>query len=81
MELIPPQVVRIELNRWWYMPFSEHPWFLIGVLVAIALFATVCALSTQVIFGRNFASVLMGPAIAVIAVIVFWRLHRPASPK
>ena len=64
------------LGGWWDMTFFDHPfWFIIGVLIAIALFATVSALTIQNAFGQNLASVLVGPAIAVIAVLIFYRLQ------
>jgi len=63
------------------MTFSDRPWFIIGVLIAIALFATVSALTIQIAFDRNLASVLTGPAIAVIAVIAFYRLQGRAPHK
>jgi hypothetical protein len=63
------------------MHFFQRPWFTLGVLVAIALFATVCALIVETAFGKTLATLLVGPAIAVLGVITFsfWRgreLHK-----
>jgi hypothetical protein len=49
----------------------EYPWFTLGVLIAIALFATDSALTGQIVFGRNLATVLVGPTIAMTGVIAF----------
>jgi hypothetical protein len=70
-----------KLSRWWKMHFFQRPWFTLGVLVAIALFATVCALIVETAFGKTLATLLVGPAIAVLGVITFsfWRgreLHK-----
>jgi len=61
------------------MHYFDHPWFTLGVLIAIALFSTVSALTIQIIFGRNLASVFVGPAIAIIAVIAFYGVRGRAS--
>jgi hypothetical protein len=53
------------------MYIFDHRWFTLGALIAIALFATVCALTIQIIFGRNLVTLLAGPAISIVAAIVF----------
>lgn len=63
------------------MTFSNRPCFIIAVLIAIALFATVSALTIQITSDRNLASVLVGPAIAVSAMIIFYRLQGRALHK
>jgi hypothetical protein len=63
------------------MPFSDRPWFLLGLLIVISLFATVSALTIQIALGRNFTTVLIGPVIAVIAVLAFYRLQGAGSQK
>jgi hypothetical protein len=63
------------------MHFFDRPWFTLGVLIAIALFATISALTLQIAFGRNVASMLVGPAIAVFGVIIFYHSQGRASHK
>jgi hypothetical protein len=63
------------------MPFIESPLVLAGVVVYIALSAVAWALPTQIIVGRILTSSLVGPAIAFIVVIFFWRLQKAGSPK
>ena len=81
MEPFPVPAVREERGRWWDMHFFDRPWFTLGVLIAIALFATISALTLQIAFGRNIASMLVGPAIAVFGVIIFYRSQGRASHK
>jgi hypothetical protein len=54
------------------MHFFQNPWFTLGVLVAIALFATVCALIVETAFGQTLITLLVGPALAVFGVITFY---------
>ena len=49
----------------------DQPWFTLGVLVAISLFATVTALAIQYFAGKSLASILIGPFVAAVAVFVF----------
>jgi hypothetical protein len=61
------------------MRFFQRPWFTLAVLVAISLLATVCALMIETAFGKTLSTLLVGPAIAVLGVITFWRgreLHK-----
>jgi hypothetical protein len=51
------------------MRYYDHLWSTLSVLIAIPLFATVIALTTQIIFGRNFATLFVGPAIAIVSII------------
>jgi hypothetical protein len=53
------------------MHYFDHRWFTFGILIAIALFATVSALANRILFARHFATVLVGPVIAAVAVIAF----------
>jgi hypothetical protein len=61
------------------MHFFQRRWFTLRVLVAIALFATVCPLMVEIAFGKTLATLLVGPAIAVLGVITFslWRRREP----
>jgi len=43
--------------------------------------ATVYALTTQIALGRDFATVMIGPVIAGIAVLAFYILQGGASQK
>ena len=63
------------------MRYFDHLWFTLGVLIAIALFATVIALASQTIFGRNFATVFVGPAITIVSIIAFMRVHPRGAHK
>ena len=56
------------------MPSPGPNWFMLGVLVAICLFATVSALAIQSLVGKSAASIAIGPIIVVAAVLIFsWR--------
>ena len=48
-----------------------NSWFTVGILFAIALAATVSALALQELFGRSLSWVLVGPLIAVAAVLIY----------
>jgi hypothetical protein len=61
------------------MHHFDYPWFTFGVLIAIALLATVSALTSQTIFGKTLATVLVGPALATVGVIHFFRVEGRAS--
>jgi len=52
-----------------------HTW----CLIAIALLATVNALTSQTIFGKTLATVLVGPALAAVGDIHFLRVEGRAS--
>jgi hypothetical protein len=49
----------------------EYPRFTLSVLIAIALFAAVSALTGKTVFGRSLATVLVGPTIAIAGVFAF----------
>jgi len=72
---------RGALSEGWDMDFLDHPWFTLGVLLGIALFATVSALTVQIFFGRHIGSVLVGPVIAISGVLAFCYLQRNAGHK
>jgi hypothetical protein len=67
------------LSRWWDMHHFDYPWFTHVVLIAIALLATVNALTSQTIFGKTLATVLVGPALAAVGDIHFLRVEGRAS--
>lgn len=68
-------------NFFYFQPFEwgSDPWFTHGVLIAIALLATVNALTSQTIFGKTLATVLVGPALAAVGDIHFLRVEGRAS--
>lgn len=50
---------------------SRHLGIMVGVLVAISLFATVSALAIQLVVGKSVVSIAIGPVIAAAAVLIF----------
>ena len=71
LELFLFPAVREGLSRWWPMQNFDYPWFTLGVLIATALFATISALPGQIAFGRNLATELLGPIMAIAGVFAF----------
>lgn len=58
----------------------RRPWFISGVLCAIALFSTVLALGLPVIFGRHLVFVVVGPASSVVGGLwLTWWLKKTKS--
>ena len=51
-------------------PRRHSRWFIVGLLVAISLSATVVALSLQRSFGAHPALIALGPALAVTGVLI-----------
>jgi uncharacterized membrane protein len=48
----------------------RRPWFIAGVLCAVALFSTVLASGLQVLFGKSLVFVLVGPVCCVAGVLL-----------
>jgi Na+/melibiose symporter-like transporter len=58
----------------------RRPWFIAGVLCAVALFSTVVALGLQAFFGRHLVFVLVGPACSVAGgLLLVWWLKKTES--
>jgi hypothetical protein len=49
----------------------DHPWFSLGLVLAIGVFATVAALTVQGFVGMSATSILVGPFIAGGLVIIY----------
>lgn len=48
--------------------------FRLGMIAAISLLATLSGLVVQHAFGTRLSTLLVGPALASLAVLVWWRL-------
>ncbi len=54
------------------MPRSEY-FFRLGMIVAISLLATVSGLAVERSFGTNHSTLMVGPLVAILAVLVWWQ--------
>jgi hypothetical protein len=58
----------------------RRPWFIAGVLCAVALFSTLLALGLQVLFGKSLVFVLVGPSCSAAGVLLLrWWLKATKS--
>jgi uncharacterized membrane protein YoaK (UPF0700 family) len=61
------------------MSVRPSRWFVYGVLIAIALFGTVCSLVLQRMFGNQIALISVGPLVCVFGVVLIARYRNPSN--
>jgi hypothetical protein len=52
------------------IPGQHSRWYILGILLAISLFATMTSLSLQRMFGAHAALIAIGPVVAALGVLL-----------